>query len=131
MEIPVTGNGGVGAAADFKNVVTDSKGSVETNIGMVQRLIPDPPAFKYGSSQSVVAGAILGPLPRLPWGQTCYLGHQWYLRLLLVRSDYLGRYVEDRVTRRFAMKVTFAQNISINCILLVSCFGRKQRYLPT
>ncbi|KAH6628165.1 hypothetical protein F5144DRAFT_594244 [Chaetomium tenue] len=42
-EIPVIGNGGVGDAADFTNVVTDSKASVETNIDTVQRLIPDPP----------------------------------------------------------------------------------------
>ena len=59
----VTGNGGVGDAADFMNVVTDANGSVETNIDtpVVQRLFPEPSVFEQGSPESVIAGIVLGP----------------------------------------------------------------------
>ncbi len=57
----VIGNGGVGDAADFMNVVTDANGSVVTNIDSEVRLIQEPPVFKQGSPESVIAGIVLGP----------------------------------------------------------------------
>lgn len=60
-----TGNGGVGDASDFMNVVTDAHGAVESNIDREHKLAlappPPPPPFSQGSPESVVAGILLGP----------------------------------------------------------------------
>ncbi|EAQ85299.1 hypothetical protein CHGG_09313 [Chaetomium globosum CBS 148.51] len=59
------GNGGVGDASDFMNVVTDAHGAVESNIDREHKLAlappPPPPPFSQGSPESVVAGILLGP----------------------------------------------------------------------
>jgi hypothetical protein len=66
MGIAVIGNGGVGDAADFMNVVTDAKGSVITYKDTTQTIRPDPPppppVFSPGTPEAMPAGLILGPM---------------------------------------------------------------------
>lgn len=54
----VIGNGGIGDAADFMNVVTDANGVITT---YGPRVECPRPAFSQGSPESVVAGVLFGP----------------------------------------------------------------------